>query len=180
MANWANVNYVIVGNQAWTIANVIDDYLNKGKEPYEGRHESWEGNVIMALGGKPTGNMRGYISEFDISGNELTIRADEAWYLTDFMASLREIYPDIEIYYQIEEDGCGIYETNDSDGWYFPERYFIDCCINGNLFHDYFTKYDAIWQTLSKYGINNIEDVNKFNKTADPDDFIYIHEFEIV
>lgn len=84
-----------------------------------------------------------------------------------------------------EEEGMGIYATNDKEGKYFPDRFFVDTCINGNYQSNYFSRESNAYYWLSKITEGKVktkEEVEAFNEDVDrdPDDFIYVHEYRII
>ena len=114
--------------------------------------------------------------------------AEERWGLQDFEERLRQKFPDITVYWVVEESGMNIYCTNDKEGKYFPERYWVDTAQDDIYRSEYFQTEEAVYKWLSKITngrVKSKEDVEKFNsdyEDSDTDDenFIYIHEFEIV
>lgn len=196
MANWAFVSYAIEGPKE-TLKKIEQAILHPKVE--EGSSEGWEGNVLAALDiswvsrNKDRENgkyMRGFIRDnpwMSADGNTLNFCAEEAWTLTDFGEVLFEAFPDIKVYWNMEESGMGLYGTNDAKGKYFPERVLIDSCIDGDYEMDYFINDESAFNHLSKITngkIKNQEDVNKFNDEhelagTDEDNYILMHHFEI-
>lgn len=185
MANWATTHYVIEGNDKQlqhiydTMKNVIDGCI----KPDTTASDGWEGNVILALGGtwEESEYMRGFISECEFYNGILSFVAEEAWGATDFRHALRRIIPDIKIFYMVEEPGLDVYATNDVTGKYFTERYYVDCCVNGEDYSEYFSDMDDVFKYLKDFSIENEDDITAFNENKeDEDDYIYLHEFEYV
>lgn len=197
MANWADTNYVIEGPKE------VLKKLYKALEHHEtaeGSSSDWEGNVLKALGIEweehkmnQTGNtvkfegyyLRGFIQDFSWDNDKhIKIYAEEAWGLTDFYRLLEKSFPEIKVYYIVEEPGCDIYATNDSEGKYFSDRYFVDTCIGGDYQSEYFQTEEDVYEWISQISdCKNKEDVEAFNenrRAADSDDFIYIHKFDVV
>ena len=99
---------------------------------------------------------------------------------------IKNIYPSLEIYYQAEEDGNGVFITNDTDGHYFKDRFRIeyDCQF------EYFTTVEGACTYVS--GIVGkevktkeemqlcIEDWNDSLDMEDDDQRIYLNEYKIV
>ena len=155
---------------------------------------NWQGNILNALGVNydelEKRSMRGFLYEHDYIGEigggdaQLKMLFEEAWCRTDFAEVLRELMPDVSIYWQAEEPGCGIYQTNDSEGGFYPERYYVDTCIGGEYESEYFETEAAAYEWLSQRSdCKCAADVEAFNENrtkADSDDFIYVHEYEIV
>ena len=163
MAHWASTSYRIEGskNELERVFNVIDDFMTDKRKPVrENASKEWEGNIVRVLGATDeqmeNNYLRGFIQEYEMNGDTICVEAEEAWGTTDFRHVLAQLIPELTIYYIVEEPGCEIYATNDSEGKYFIDRFYVDACINGNYESDYF----------------EIEE-------QEGDDFIYVHEFEI-
>lgn len=124
----------------------------------------------------------------EIKEGVLRFWAEERWGLQDFEELLRQKFPDIKVYWVVEESGCEVYATNDREGKYFSERYYADVCIDGVYKSEYFKTEEAMWNWLTQIafcGIRSMEDVEKFNadyedSDASDENFINIHKFEIV
>ena len=121
----------------------------------------------------------------EIVDGVLKFWAEERWGLQDFEQLLRQKFPDIKVYWQVEECGCEVYCTNDKEGKYFPDRYWVDTAQDDVYDSDYFTNEEDMWHWLDeKYGVKSKEDVDAWNANYeatgdDCENFIYIHEFEI-
>lgn len=193
MANWAYTNYVIEGPKE-TLQKIYEAILHH--EVKENSSDDWEGNVLNTLGIKwenrqPDGSgyyMRGFIQEdtvnFDEENEILSFNAEEAWGATDFNEVLENGIPDIKVYYEVQEESENIFFTNDEEGKYFPERYYVDTCINGEYESDYFETKEEIFEWLSNcadnINIKNMKDIEEFNEKAeeqDSNDFIHVFEF---
>ena len=197
MANWASTSYAVEGPKD-TLEKIYQAILHPAVN--ENSSEGWEGNVLRALGIEweqvsPDGKgyyMRGFIQDEpywdDDSPNVLRFCAEEAWGATDFHEVLEENIPGIKVYYEVEEEGMEVYATNDKEGKYFPERYYVDICINGDWDSDYFTEQDAVYTWLSKKTDGEVTDAksvevwnDKHEELKDDDEnFISIHEIEVV
>ena len=190
MPNWAFTDYAIEGPKE-TLQKIEQAVLHHDVE--ENSAEDWEGNVLIALGitwnrgGPDEGGkyMRGFIRDAPHWCNDnktLSLFAEEAWGVTDFNEVLEENFPDIKVYWSTEESNEGIYATNDKEGKYFPDRFFVDTCINDNYATDYFLTKEDAYQWLSKLMGKEMDEteVEKFNELCGEDDFIYVHEFKVV
>lgn len=189
MANMASVPYAIEGSSesldkilaAISLAVATDD--NKYEE-YKACLNL--GFTEAELEGKRLG---GEISEEPkIKDGALRFWSEERWGLQDFEELLRQKFPDIKVYWVVEEAGCEVYCTNDKEGKYFPDRYYADVCIDGVYESEYFITEESMWNWLTQIafcGIRSMEDVEKFNADyedsgTDDENFIQIHKFEIV
>ena len=191
MANWASTSYRIEGSKEdlEKVYNVIDKFMSERRKPIEVNASSeWEGNIIRALGATDeqmkNNYLRGFIEEYEMDGDIIRIEAEEAWGTTDFRQVLAQLMPELTIYYIVEEPGCEVYATNDADGKYFPERFYVDAYVNGDYQSEYFeTEEQAMTYVANLLGKkevskNELENWNECHE--DDDDFIYVHEFEIV
>lgn len=195
MANWAYTNYVIEG-PAETLQKIYEAIQHHDIE--EGSSDHWEGNVLNTLGiewerQKLDGSgyyMRGFIQydtvNLDIERSILSFDAEEAWGATDFNEALEKGLPDVKVFYEVIEEGGDVYFTNDKEGKYFSERYYVDTCIKGNFESDYFETEEQVlnWLAdLTNGEVNTMKDVDEFNKRAErqcneDENFINIHEFK--
>ena len=196
MANWAYTSYAVEGSKE-TLKKLEQAILYPDIQ--EGSAEGWEGNVLRALGitwkqNSPDGSgyyMRGFINDEPWWQEEdyaiLRFDAEEAWGITDFDEVLTENFPELKVYWSTEETGMGIYKTNDKEGKYFPERFWVDTCIDGNYRSEYFKNEEAVYNWLSGITdgkVKNAQDAEDFNSDyenseASDENFIYIHQFTI-
>ena len=191
MANWASTSYRIEGSKEnlKKVYNVIDEFMSERRKPVEVNASSeWEGNIIRALGATDeqmkNNYLRGFIEEYEMDGDIIRIEAEEAWGTTDFRQVLAQLMPELTIYYIVEEPGCEVYATNDADGKYFPERFYVDAYVNGDYQSEYFeTEEQAMTYVANLLGKKEVSknELENWNECHEEDNnFIYIHEFEIV
>ena len=194
MANWASTEYVIEGpkDKVQLIFNTIDDFMT-GKKPFkEHSCEGWEGNVILELNDKhkpidfSKSYLRGFFQDYNMDEGNIRIYAEEAWGATDFRRCLKKLFPDVTIYFKVEENGCEVYATNDSAGKYFSERYLIDYSVDGADDIEYFDelkdalKYAAKIMNVASATLEDVEEWNDKNEENDNEDYIYIHSFAVI
>lgn len=189
MANWASTSYRIEGSKSdlEKVYNVIDEFMSERRKPVEENgSKEWEGNIVKVLGATneqmKNNYLRGFIQEYEMDGDTIRIEAEEAWGATDFRHVLAKLLPELTIYYIVEESGCEVYATNDADGKYFPERFYVDAYFNGDYASEYFrTEEQAMMyaaQLLGKEKMTKAK-LESWNEDHEEDDeFIYIHEFE--
>lgn len=192
MANWASTSYAIEG-PIETLKKIENAILHHNV--LNGSSDTWEGNVLIALdidcekevvnNHKPY--LRGFIQDdpwWDADDTVLRLCAEEAWETTDFYKLLENKFPEIKVYWSTEEIDNSFFATNDAEGKYFKDRFYVDTCIHGNYEFDYFeTKEDAFrWlEKLSGGEVKNEEGVDEFNdKYGNTDDFINIYEYQII
>ena len=191
MANWASTSYRIEGSKEdlEKVYNVIDEFMSERRKPVEvDASNEWEGNIVRALGATDeqmkNNYLRGFIEEYEMDGDIIRIEAEEAWGTTDFRQVLAQLMPELTIYYIVEEPGCEVYATNDADGKYFPERFYVDAYVNGDYQSEYFdTEEQAMTYVANLLGKEEVckNELENWNECHEEDNnFIYIHEFEIV
>ena len=97
---------------------------------------------------------------------------------------IKTIYPSLKIYYQAEEDGNGVFITNDAEGHYFRDRYRIEY----DLDYEYFTTIEGVLGYVSGVIGKELKSkaameaaINDWNdNTEDDDRKFYFVEYEIV
>ena len=191
MANWASTSYAIEGSKSdlERVFNVIDDFVKGNVKPVEeNTSKEWEGNIVTALGATDeqmkNNYLRGFIQTYEIIDGVLHLEAEEAWGTTDFRHLLAKLMPVLTIYYIVEECGCEVYATNDCDGKYFTESYYVDICIDGDYFSEYFDTEKQVLayvaQLLKKESVT-MKEIDEWNEEQDDNEnYIYVHEFKYV
>ena len=191
MANWATTSYCIEGSKSdlERVYGVIDGFMTEKQKPVsETASKDWEGNIVKALGATKEQMekyyLRGFIEEYEMKDNILSIEAEEAWGLTDFRDLLKQLIPNITIYYLVIETDDNVFATNDTQSKYFSERFYVDSFINGDYYSEYFSteketmKYIA--KILEKKEISKEELENWKKEHKDSEEYISIHECAIV
>ena len=123
--------------------------------------------------------------EPEIVDGVLKFWAEERWGLQDFEELLRQKFLDIKVYWTVEESGCGVYCTNDKEGKYFPDRFWVDTAQDDIYDSEYFKNEESMWKWLDeKYGVKSEEEVEAWNASyedscADDENFIHIHKFKV-
>lgn len=189
MANMASVAYAIEGPKETlhkiNVAIIMAIHSDNNKYELYQAAETLGLPIVEGetrLGGEITDE-----PTWDENTGALRFWSEERWGLQDFNELLEAQFPDVKVYWIVEEQGCEVYCTNDKEGKYFPERYWVDTCIDAIYNSEYFKTEEAVYKWLEKltYGrVKSKEDVLKFNSdyedtAVDDENFIYIHEFEI-
>lgn len=165
MTNWASVTYKCVGRKEET------DRLY---------------NLVLNLNGSLAEvGCRGQILDVYMGSepSSLTIDMWCAWdEPVDFRKLIEKKFPSIKVYYIVEEPGCEIWQTNDKEGIFFPDRYFLDFEDGGEYFK---TLGDAASFTSKKIGmevhtVDEIDEALDSYMEAHPDAWFSFHEFEIL
>lgn len=135
MPNWCSTAYAIEGN-AKELKKLYDlmNGLQERKEPSvpNGFGTAWLGCLVDAFGGNwKEVFCRGNWYNLQFDGNVLTFNTETAWSpCNDVFDMVCEKYSALRYFYQSEEPGMGLYCTNDEDGKYFPDRFYVDVCIS--------------------------------------------------
>ena len=188
MANIASVAYAIEGSQESLLK--IQEAINKAVNDKETKkYEEYLACLNLGFTEKFLENYRlgGEISEeVEVRDDVLRFWSEERWGLQDFDELLIQKFPDIKVYWVVEESGCEVYCTNDKEGKYFPERYWVDTAQDDIYDSEYFSTEEAMYKWLNeKYGVKSKEEVEAWNAdyeaTGDEcENFIRIHKFEII
>lgn len=149
----------------------------------------WLGCLVKALGGDPNKvYCRGTITFYEMEDDVLTLNTETAWAeMSETRHFIESCFPGMKIFYIEEESGCERFYTNDSEGIYFKDRYYLDGFDDSEYFetleeaakyvkeivgHDVEADFDAIDKVLSDYVEEHEED--------DPDCYYSFHEFKEV
>lgn len=149
----------------------------------------WLGCLVKALGGDPQKvYCRGTITFYEMEDDVLTLNTETAWAeMSETRHFIESCFPGMKIFYIEEESGCERFYTNDSEGIYFKDRYYLDGFDDSEYFetleeaakyvkeivgHDVEADFDAIDKVLSDYVEEHEED--------DPDCYYSFHEFKEV
>ena len=131
---------------------------------------------------------RGSWNGLEMDGDVLKFSTETAWApCSETFDLVREAFPNLRYYFQAEEPGMEVYETNDEFGTYFSDRFFLDACSpEEEYLSEYFeTQEDAFAWLEEKCGepIKSAEDVKALDErwqSKSEDAFCYLHEFQIV
>ena len=192
MPNWCSTAYAIDGDakevkQLYELMKGLEERKTPSVE--NGFGTTWLGCLVDALG-KDWNNVhcRGSWSGLEMDGDVLKFFTETAWApCNETFDIVREVFPTLHYYFQAEEPGMVIYETNDEYGIYFSDRFFLDMCTpEEEYISEYFeTQEDAFAWLEEECGepIKSAEDVNALDerwRSKCEDAFCYLHEFEIV
>lgn len=162
--------------------------LENRKKPLVGNTfgNTWLGCLVTKLGGDwQIIYCRGSWSDLDWNGAILRFNTETAWGpMDEVLKFIKSIYPSLEIYYMAEEDGNGVFITNDTEGRYFRDRYRIEY----DLDYEYFSTIEGVYDYISGIIGKEIQSktameaaINDWNdNTEDDDRKIYFVEYEVV
>ena len=188
MPNWCETEYKCVGDlKEVRLLYKIIKANDKRKTPRvkNGFGTLWLGCIIDALGEDwEQYRCRGEIIDYQLDGNVLTLWQNTAWCEQEgFRECIEKKFPSIKVYYQDQEPGCGVFYTNDANGDYFPDRYFLDSYddwyyfkkiedaakhVSGIVGHEVEPTVKAIDEALEDY----------MEEHEDEDIFYSFHEFQ--
>lgn len=160
MPNWAYTQYKIKGNSAEVVAlyRTIED-LGQRKESLlpNGFGKFWLGNLVHALGSDwEKIYCRGQILDYSLENGLLTINTETAWgECSETRHLIQTKYPSLQIFFQTEEPGMCIFQTNDASGEYFPDRWLLDWNDEARdlYIYEYFLDLPAVIEYLKDFGI---------------------------
>ena len=120
MANMASVSYAIEGPKE--ILQKINEAIVVAIHTDDNRYELYKAAEYLKLPieeGKT--RLGGEISDeptWDENTGALRFWSEERWGLQDFAELLEKHFPDIKVYWVVEECECEVYCTNDKEGKY--------------------------------------------------------------
>lgn len=141
MSNTCFTTYKIVGKKE-SIAKLhktikdLDDRQMPLVENEWYNPKLWLGCLVAALGGNPEEVLcRGTITNYELKDDELTLNTETAWSeMAETRRYIKACFPDLSIYYFEEEEGCERFNTNDAEGLFFKERYYLDSSDGATYF----------------------------------------------
>lgn len=189
MPNWCSTTYRIHGDskEINSFYKLIQR-LEKRKKPYvpNGFGNLWLGCIVNKLGGDWNkvycrGEIVYYEKEED---GTLSIMTETAWAeMSEWRHFIESKYPSFSIWFMSEEGGCEYYITNDSEGRYFPERYYLDDSEGESM---YFETLKEACKYVSDFTGKNVSTVEEIDNAIDEycenheDAYISFHEFSVV
>ncbi|HJC16857.1 MAG TPA: hypothetical protein H9937_02670 [Candidatus Alistipes stercorigallinarum] len=182
MPNWCSTSYVVTGDK-----NEVRDLYEKMRSLEErekplvknGFGVTWLGNLVTLLGRSwEEVSCRGEWSGLtvDIDNNELRFHTMTAWAeLWQLRHFLQEKYPSLTFYFRTEEPGMCIFQTNDKEGTYFPERYKVE---HWDEEGEYCMDVEAVFDTVSDITGTTVQNLEEMNKAIDT--YNEVHEYELI
>ena len=146
----------------------------------------WLGCLVKALGGDPKKiYCRGEISDYELEDDVLTINTETAWSeMCETRRFIESVFPGLKIYYIEEEGDCEIYNTNDKDGLFFSDRYYLDS--DGAVDEHYFKTIGELAEVISEIVGHPVDETFKECEKVledymeeNPDEWYSLHEFQI-
>lgn len=141
MSNTCFTTYKIIGKKE-SVAKLhrtikeLDDRQTPLVENEWYNPKLWLGCIVAALGGNPEDTLcRGTITHYELADDVLTVNTETAWTeMAETRRYIKDCFPDLRIYYLEEEEGCERFNTNDAEGLFFKERYYLDTSDGAKYF----------------------------------------------
>ncbi len=186
MPNWCYSNYVAEGpkEQLQKLYNTMTE-LEAMPAPgliENGFGSSWLGNLVAALEAdsltQPNFRCRGEYYNVDLNqSGYLTFDTMTAWCEADDTRHLiEEKFPDIHLYFISEEFGCNYWVTNDIEGKYFSERYYLwdeNFDDDSNYYDTLSELIEAVEKATGTTGLQTFEDCDKALQEHKGGDYAY-------
>lgn len=193
MPNWADTSYVISGDekQVRELYETMTGLENRTESLIEnGFGKTWLGNLVTVLGADwEKIHCRGKWENLTYEDGVIRFNTMTAWgrmYMVDDL--IQEKYPDVGIYWLCEETGLEIFETNDTGGVWFSEKWKMDACTKKGDTYEYYSEDDAdlLCKHISEMLGEDIRSVKEAKMRAkeyneehsNGDYYIYITEIE--
>lgn len=188
MPNWCSTAYVIEGD-VQEVKNLYE--LMKGLEEREkpsvenGFGTSWLGCLVDALGSDwDKVRCRGDWSNLEMDGDTLKFTTETAWApCNETFDLVCDKFPSLTYYYQSEEPGMVIYETNDRCGKYFTDKYVVDMCTPDKEYYcEYFRDEASMYkwfEEVFEQPVKSKKDVEEITADWNDDAYCYMNEFKI-
>lgn len=130
MPNWCMTEYAITGDEQEVKALYeLMTELDEREEPLVKSDfgTTWLGCLVQALGGNwEEVRCRGSWNNLEFFDDYLSFMTETAWVpCNETFDLIRKRFPSLEYYYQAEEPGYNLYETNDMEGVFFPDRFSV-------------------------------------------------------
>ena len=174
MPNWCFTQYVAEGPKE-QLRRLHETMVTIAAMPNPGLIENdfgsaWLGNLVMALGVNPREEShfrcRGEYSVYDFddkSSDTLLFDTTTAWCEADDTRRLIEkVFPSVHLYFISEEFGCGYWETNDVQGKYFRDRYYLSTEDDDDIDEHYFETLEELADAIKE--LTGLSDLFSFEE----------------
>ena len=196
MPNWNTTDYTLYGNKEnikrlyTDLKKTVDIDRTKESKPFTFLGNSyWLGYIKKHLLPEveeelPARGEISYIEEDikdygdDMASLKLTI--ETAWVAcSELMDKIAEKYG-LQLFYYSEEPGCGIFETNDTEGLFYSFRYMVDSEKEGIEYYDSWDEVVSVIKSITGITLDNISEAeDKLSAFNDDDTFLIINEISV-
>ena len=172
MPNWAYSQYIATGDKKqlkklYSIMSELEEMNGPGLHE-NGFGSTWLGNLIIKLGGNwkqvyCRGSWDNLLLHED---GTVSFSVESAWgELYDVRKFIEEHFPGVRLYFQCEESGMSIYQTNDGTGQYFPEKFYL-WVEDGTT--EYYTTLEALVKEIENItGSKNLKTLDSCQKALE-------------
>ena len=196
MPNWNTTDYTLYGNKdnikrLYTdLKNTVDIDRTKESKPFTFLGNSyWLGYIEKHLLPEVEVELpaRGEISyivedmkDYGDDMASLKLTTETAWVAcSELMDKIAEKY-DLQLFYYSEEPGCGIFETNDTEGLFYSFRYMVDSEKEGIEYYDSWDEVVSVIKSITGITLDNISEAeDKLSAFNDDDTFLIINEISV-
>lgn len=196
MPNWCNTDYTLFGykddvNRLYQdLKNTVDIDRTQESKPFTFLGNSyWLGYIKKSLlpdiqEELPARGEITYIDEdiddYDNNMASIKLSTETAWVAcSELMDKLADKY-DLQLFYYSEEPGCGIFETNDTEGQFYSFRYMIDSEKDGIEYYESFEQVADVIENMTGIRLNDISEAeDKLSAFNDDNTFLIINEISV-
>lgn len=196
MPNWCNTDYTLFGykddvNRLYQdLKNTVDIDRTQESKPFTFLGNSyWLGYIKKSLlpdiqEELPARGEITYIDEdiddYDNNMASIKLSTETAWVAcSELMDKLADKY-DLQLFYYSEEPGCGIFETNDTEGQFYSFRYMIDSEKDGIEYYESFEQVADAIENMTGIRLNDISEAeDKLSAFNDDNTFLIINEISV-
>lgn len=200
MPNYFTNRIIFYGEDKKTLKDLLDKLSACVDEPAKNKVR-----IFLELSGLNAEDAEAYADRHDFftyldfavqenpCGAYFEVQTESAWSanMECFYKVLRKTYDGkINMVYQSEEAGCGIFINSDTEGLFFTERYRLDYCHGDSSVREYFSSwqeaaeflYDAFPKAkITPYtsladAVNRIESLYRFDSRKQ--EYIYLDRFK--
>ncbi|MBR1932230.1 MAG: hypothetical protein IJ841_00885 [Prevotella sp.] len=187
MPNWCQTSYTIEGNplEITTFVHLLKELeqtADSAATQDYGRLRMED--VVTKLGGDSSViYCRGKITDFQERRGLLLLDAESAWIeMVEWRHFIASRFPSFRFYYVAEESGNALYLTNDREGKYYHDRYFLDDIEGGSRYFETLQEACEYVSTLTGRSVSNVNAIkNAIAEYCDQEgyDDISFYEFRI-
>lgn len=196
MPNWNTTDYTLYGNKEnikrlyTDLKKTVDIDRTKESKPFTFLGNSyWLGYIKKSLlpdveEELPARGEISYIEEeiedHDNDMASLKLTTETAWVAcSELMDKIAEKYG-LQLFYYSEEPGCGIFETNDTEGLFYSFRYMVDSEKEGIEYYDSWDEVVSVIKSITGITLDNISEAeDKLSAFNDDDTFLIINEISV-
>lgn len=179
MANTCSTGIAIEGAK-----ETLEKIFSVLKKAEKGEIDCWGGSILRAFGKEDvseTGFYGGFASLEDIEETKeegifvLRLGWEDKWTRGEFIENLQELFPEVEIYWIAEEFGCGYWETNDTNGKYFSDRFAV---VSDEDWEYFETEDDMLNYLKENFDIDSRDEIENYNENNEDGNTVTVYECE--